>query len=217
MFKAQIQRVKENILPFIFIGLFVGVVIGKASWFRSFSWVNDYLNYAGIDTRYPDSGQALFFNHFGPATLTFLLVAMFAFSGFYRIALGVREKGPKDVKGFNQSLESIGSLLAIAWLGLILGIMLPTLIFQGFASFITFFVNVSYPLVFLVEVNIGAAFLAGNTLKKVNELAGGYHREMLAIRAEGIVLLSLSIIMMTYQQKHLDTIKSFTVWIKSML
>ena len=217
MFQNQIQRVKENILPFIFIGLFVGVVIGKASWFRSFAWVNDYLNYAGIDTRYPDSGQSLFFNHFGPATLTFLLVAMFAFSGIYRIALGVREKGPKERKGFNQSLESIGSLLAIAWLGLILGIMLPTLVFQGFASFITFFVNVSYPLVFLVEVNIGAAFLSGNTLKKVHDLAGGYHREMLATRAEGIVLLSPSIIMITYQQKHLDTIKSFTVWIKSML
>lgn len=217
MFQKYIQRVKNNILPFVFMGLFVGIVIGKASWFRRFGWINDYLNYAGINTHYPDSGQLLFFNHFGPATLTFLLIAMFAFSGIYRIALGVREKNFRDSKGFNHTLESFGSLLAIAWLGLILGITLPTLIFQGFTSFIVFLVNVSYPLVFLVEANICVAFLSGDILKKVYDLAGGYARENLAIRAEGIVLLSLSMIMITFQQKHLDTIKSFTLWVKTML
>ena len=217
MFQKYIQRIKNNILPFVFMGLIVGIVIGKASWFRSFGWLNDYIKYAGINTYYPDSGQSLFFDHFGPATLTFLLIAMFAFSGIHRIALGARERSFRDKKGFNHTLESFGSLLAIAWLGLILGITLPTLVFQGFTKFIVFFVNVSYPLVFLLEAAVCVAFLSGDTLKKVHNLAGGYARENIAIRAEGIVLLLLSIAMITYQQKHLDTIKSFTLWVKSIL
>lgn len=217
MFQKYIQRVKNNILPFVLMGLFVGIVIGKASWFRSFGWINDYLKYAEIDTYYPDSGQILFFNHFGPDALTFLLVAIFAFSGIGRIVLGVREKGPEYNEGIVQSLENFGSLLAIAWLGLILGITLPILLFQGFASCITFFVFVAYPLVFLVEVNICTAFLSGDTLMKVNDLAAKYHKTNLGIRAEGLFLLSVAILALTYEDKHTDTIRSFTLWIRSML
>ena len=61
MFRKQIKRVRENILPFVYIGMFIGIVIGKASLFRRIDWLNDYLLYAKIDTYYPDSGQIVFF------------------------------------------------------------------------------------------------------------------------------------------------------------
>ena len=64
MFQNQIQRVRDNLLPFAIIGLLIGIIIGKASWFRSFGWISEYLRYAGINTRYPDSGQIIFLNHF---------------------------------------------------------------------------------------------------------------------------------------------------------
>ena len=217
MIQKYFQRVINNILPFVFMGLIIGVVIGKASWFRSFTWINDYLNYADIQTYYPDSGQSLFFDHFGPATLTFLLIAMIAFAGVHRIALGSREKNSRDTKGFSHTLESLGSLLAIAWLGLILGIALPALIFQGFTKFVVFFLNVSYPLVFLVEVTICAAILSGGFLNKVHSLVGRIGPQSLVVRVEGIVLLLLSIVMLTYEQNHLDLIRSFTYWVKSFL
>jgi hypothetical protein len=217
MFDNQIQRVKDNILPFVFIGLIIGIVIGKASWFRSIGWINSYLKYSGINTYYPDSGQILFLNHFGPETLTFLLVAMFAFAGIYRIALGSREEGPRSSSGMVQSFENFGSLLAIAWLGLILGIAVPTLIFQGFSSFIAFFVSVFYPLVFLTEVNFCTSFLSGDTLRKVHDSIERYGRGNLGIRAEGICLLALSILMLTYVDKHTDVINSFTHFIRSIL
>ena len=217
MFDNQIQRVKNNILPYIFIGLFVGIIIGKASWFRSFGWINSYLKYAGIDTYYPDSGQILFFNHFGPDTLTFLLVAIFAFSGIGRIVLGVREKDPKNTSGIVQSLENFGSLLAIAWLGLILGMTLPVLIFQGFASCIAIFVSVFYPLIFLIEVNVCTGFLTGDTLGKLHDSIERYNRANLGVRAEGLCILGLAILALTYEDKHTDIIRSFTLWIRSIL
>jgi hypothetical protein len=217
MFKKYFQRVINNILPFVFMGLIVGNVIGNASWLRGVGWINDFLNYADINTYYPDSGQSLFLDHFGPATLTFLLIAMIAFAGIHRIGFGSRERNSRDTKGFSHTLESFGSLLAIAWLGLILGIALPVLILQGFTKFMVFFLNVSYPLVFLVEVVICVAFLSSAFLKKVHSLAGGFGPQSLVIRVEGIVLLLLSAVMLAFQQKHQDLIYSFTYWVKSFL
>ena len=113
--------------------------------------------------------------------------------------------------------ESFGSLLAIAWLGLILGIALPVLVFQGLTKFVVFFLNVSYPLVFMVEAMICTALLSGAFLKKVHSMVGRYGPESLVIRVEGIVLLLLSTAMLTYQQNHQDLIGSFAQWVKSFL
>jgi hypothetical protein len=217
MFKRYFQKVKNNILPFLFMGLIVGNVIGNASRLRGVGWINDFLNYADINTYYPDSGQTLFLYYFGPATLTFLLIAMIAFAAIHRIGFGSREKNSRDTNSFSHTLESFGSLLAIAWLGLILGIALPVLILQGFTKFMVFFLNVSYPLVFLVEAMICVAFLSSPFLKKVHSLVGGFGPQSLVIRIEGIVLLLLSTVMLAFQSNHLDLIDSFTYWVRSFL
>jgi hypothetical protein len=217
MFKKYLHKVKNNILPFVFIGLIVGIVIGKASMFRGVGFINDFLNYADINTYFPDSGQSLFLNHFGPASLTFLLIAMIAFAGIHRIVFGSREKNSRDNGGFSHTLDTFGSLLAIAWLGLIVGIGLPALIFQGYVRFTVFFLNVSYPLVFLVEAMICTALLSSPFLKKVHSMAGGFGPQSLVVRVEGVVLLLLSAVMLTFQENHLDLIDSFTDWVKSFL
>jgi hypothetical protein len=217
MFRSQVEKVKNNILPFTVIGLCVGIVIGKASLFRSIGSINRYFNYAAIDTHYPDSGQMLFFNHFNPDTLTSLLVAIFAFSAISRLVFGIREDFPEDGRGNIRTLENFGSLLAIAWLGLILGISLPTLFFQGVSSCIKFLVFIAYPLLFLIEVKICTGFLSGKSLYKVHELAGGYNKRSLGIRAEGLVIMVLAILMFTYQDRQTEAVSSFTHWIRSML
>ena len=217
MFQSQVERVKDNIIPFAFIGLLVGIVIGKASLFRGFRPLNNYFNYAVIDTHYPDSGQNLFFNHFNPDTLTLLLVVMFALAAISRLFLGTRENFSEDGEGNTRTLENFGSLLAIAWMGLILGISLPALIFQGFGSSIKFLVYIAYPLLFLIEVKICTAFLSGKSLYKVHELAGGYKKHKLGVRAEGLVILVLTALMLTYHDRHSEAVRSLTQWIKSML
>ncbi len=217
MFDNQIQRVKDNILPFTYIGLFIGVVIGKASWFRKIGWLNDYFRFSKIDTHYPDSGQIIFFNHFDPDTLTFLLIALFAFSAFYRIVFGTHERDSGNSRSINQTIENFGSLLAIAWLGLIAGIMLPTLIYEGIASCITFLVYAVYPLLFLIEVKICTAFLSGNSLYKLQVHFARFTRWKLGVRIEGLVILGLATLMLAYQDKYSATLESFTLWAKSII
>jgi len=214
MFNQQIQRVKDNILPFAFIGLFIGIVIGKASWFRQFGWLNDYFRFANIDTYYPDSGQVLFFRHFDADTLTFLLIALFGFSAFHRIVFGFHERGSGRGGTINQTIENFGSLLAIAWLGLILGIMLPALVFQGFASCINFLVYAVYPLVFLIEVKIFTTFLSGNSLEKIQDIFG--RNSSLGIRMEGVAVLGLALLMLAYLDDYSAALESVTRWPRSM-
>ena len=216
MFSNQFQRVKDNILPFVLIGLFVGIFIGKASWFRSFAWINDYLKYSGINTYYPDSGQVLFFKHFGPDTLTFLLIAIFAFSAMNRIVLAVKQEG-RGYWDIVKPLENFGTFLAVAWLGLILGITLPTLIYEGISRGVTFLVYIVYPLVFLVEVGLCMAFLSSRSLDVIEDYAGRYNKRILGVRVEGLVLFCLSVLMLTYQDKHATLIKSLVTWVKSAL
>ena len=215
MFNYQLKRVKDNILPFACIGLLIGTVIGKASWFRSFPSLNNYFGYAGISTYFPDSGQIVFYNHFSPDTLTLLLVAIFGFAGITRLVLGVTERGPQDRTSIMQSLESIGALLAIAWLGLILGIMIPVFIFQSVTSGVNFLVNIFYPLIFLIEVSLCTELLSGNYLNKVRRLIG--NKANLGIRVEGLLILGLGGLILTYQSQHADTIDSLTVWITSIV
>jgi hypothetical protein len=215
MFRYQLKRVKDNIIPFACIGLLVGIVIGKASWFRGFPSLNSYFGYAGINTYFPDSGQIAFYNHFSPDTLTFLLVAIFIFAGMTRLVLGFKERGPEDRTSVMQSLDNLGSLLAIAWVGLILGITIPVFIFQGLNSCAIFFVNIFYPLIFLIEVSLCTEFLAGPILDKIHRLIG--NKAKLGTRVEGLVILGLGILILTFQGQHADTIDSFTGWITSML
>ena len=89
MLKTMILRVVNRILPFICMGLLLGIVIGKSSWLRSFGWVNDYLRYARINTHYVDSGQTIFLDHFDARILMYLLIAIFVTASLQRVFLGV--------------------------------------------------------------------------------------------------------------------------------
>jgi hypothetical protein len=216
MFQKQFKRVRSNILPFVYIGLFVGFVLGKASLFRRIGSLNDFFIFARINTYYPDSGQTVFFNHFDTSILTFLLVAIFAFAGLHRIVFGDQESFYQNQGSFSGALESFGSLLAIAWLGLIAGISLPTLIFQGIESCITFLLYAIYPLLFLIEVTICTAFLSSNSLDKLQDLFGRHNRFRLGMRVEGLTILVMGILILSYEHKYTAIIKSFTFWVRSL-
>lgn len=216
MLRQQIQRVRCNILPFVFIGLVIGIIIGKASWFRSISWLGDYLRYARINTYYSDSGQTILFKYFDPNVLTFLLVALFVFAGLNRFIFGRHEGDSEKVGSISHSLENFGSLLAIAWLGLIVGIALPVLLFQNVNSCIELLVHAVYPILFLIEVSICTTFLSGNALGIFQNIFGSSRGISLGARIEGLIVLGIAATILTYENKYAAAVKSYTVWMKSL-
>jgi hypothetical protein len=217
MFNYQIERVKENILPFFWIGIIVGIVIEKAEYLSGIDWLNSYLNYANIKIDYQTIGQKIFFEHFAPNTLMFLLVAIFFLSAVHRVFWGALEKEPKERKGIIYALENFGSLLGIAWLGLMLGIMLPALIFEGYSSFFKFLIFSTYPIVFLFEVSICTVFLYWEGLHKIPEYFDGYSKWRLGTRLEGVGILCLAILFLTYHKQHESMMNKFSQWLLSFL
>ena len=136
MIKQQFNKVKNSIIPFIFIGLFLGFFIGKVSWLRSFGFVRKYLYNAQIYPNYDDCGQTLFFEYFDAKILTYILLSMFITMGLGRLVFNkinfVRGQSWLSV------LEKLGSILAIAWLGIMIGMTAPILIIQGMYSAVIF-------------------------------------------------------------------------------
>lgn len=217
MFQYQIKRVKENILPFILIGFIVGLFIGKADFLNSINWLNLYFDYANIKIDYKDGGQKIFFEHFAPNTLMFLLVAIFVLSAAHRIFFGALEKSPKERKGIIYSLENFGSLLAIVWLGLTWGIMWPALIFEGHISFFKFLFLSVYPVLFLFEVTCCTIFLHWQGLHKIPEYIDGHRKWKVGTRLEGIAIFGLAILMLTYHEQYDTMMNSFSQWLVSLL
>jgi hypothetical protein len=209
MFQKMILKM---ILPFFCMGLLLGIVIGKASWLRSFGWMNEYLAYAKINTNYVDSGQTIFLDHFDASILMYLLIAILVTGALQRVYFGVRDQGYRSA-GVIQTLATFGSLLAIAWLGMILGISIPTFLFQGYGKFVTFFLYIIYPLLFLIKLEICTAFLSGKLLA----IVGLRGVSKLGIRVEGLVVMGIALTMLTYQELYFASIRSFTRWANSML
>ena len=215
MIQKQITRLKENILPFIYVGLFVGLFIGKASWFRQLGWIDDYIRFAGLRTFYPDSGQMLFFDYFNPNALTSLLVALIAISALHRMATGVHERYSKNDIG--HTFELFGSLLSIAWLGLIVGIMPAVLIFQGFTTFLAFVSNAVFPLLFLLEIVVLRAFLDISRLLIVPIPFHWYREWRMGVRLDGVLILLLAGLMLAYVDWYNSRLLDFTSWVRSLI
>ncbi|EIF41619.1 hypothetical protein DOK_17955, partial [gamma proteobacterium BDW918] len=156
---------------------------------------------------YKDSGQSIFFEHFAPNTLLYILIAIFFFSALHRTIIGAIEKPPKHNEGAIYALENFGSLLAISWLGLMIGIMGPALYYEGFASFVKFLVLAIYPVMFLVEVSLCIAFLYWEGMRKIPTYIDDRTGWKWGTRAEGAFVLLLALIMLTYHQQYDSFIK----------
>ncbi len=216
MFNKQLQRLQDNIIPYACIGLFVAILIGKGSWFRSVGPIRDFFTFAGINTQYPDSGQSVFANFFDPNLLTYLLIAILIFAGLWRLAVGSRESGMAH-RSVIYPLENIGSLIAIAWLGLILGMVGPIGGFLGAKQAVTFFVNIFYPLFFLIEVTLLGMFMSGGALSQVRMMVDRFVPGNMGVRIEGLILLAIGILIIAFQDKYFALIKSLIQMINGLL
>ncbi len=217
MFKHQLKRVSKNIYPFIILGFISGMSIANSNYFESIEWLNWYLQYANIEINYKDSGQSVFFEHFAPNTLLYILIAIFFFSALHRTFRGAIEKPPQNDEGAIYALENFGSLLAISWLGLMIGIMGPAWYYEGFPSFIKFLVLAIYPIMFLVEVRLCTAFLYWEGLQKIPSYIDDRAGWRWGTRAEGAFVLLLCLIMLTFHQQYDSFMKLLGTLVVSLL
>ncbi len=207
LIKYHSERIRDNIKPFILIGVFVGVVVGKASWLQNITWLNSYLEYANINVNYIVDIETIISEHIAPNTLALLLLSIFVFSAIHRIIFGALERKPTDGKGIIHSLENFTALLAIAWLGLMIGIMFPAWFFDGSNSFLTFLYLSLLPVLYLVLLFIIVAFLHWDGIHYFSKKLDGSLKWKIGTRLEGLFVLLFALIFTTYH-KQLEVVSA---------
>ena len=214
---VQIKRVKDNITPFLLIGVVMGCFIGAAKKLKEYGWLNNYLEYANISLDYADMGNAVMFEHLAPNTLVILLFLIFLLSALRRIFFGALEAPPKEQKGVIFALENFASLLAIAWLGMMLGIMLPAWWFEDWRTCAKFAFLAIYPVLYLIEVTCVSMLAYSQFLYKLPIFTHERPKWKIQTRLEGFVILCVALVTLTYHKQLTEFTNLTGKWLHSLL
>ncbi|WP_342057852.1 hypothetical protein [Aeromonas sp. OTU364] len=216
IWKEQLDRVMSNIGAFIIIGSLSGFIIGAKSTLESCEWLSSYLKFVNINVDYSDFGGSLLSEHLAPNSLTLILVFSFFLSALHRILFGVIDSRP-DKNGMIYSLVSFGSLLAIAWLGLMIGISFPALIFDGWSIALKYIIISIYPAMFLIEVVFCLKYLYWGGLNERPEYIEDIKKWKMKTRFEGVGVLALSILFLTFYGQYKNFMGLIINYLKSIL
>lgn len=199
---VQLNRIKENILPFFLIGLAAGFVIGTSTKLNEMSWLNIYLNYANISIDYAATSSSVLSEHLAPTTLMILLVSIGVSSAMYRIIFGAMEAAPIKRRGPIFALENFASLLAIAWLGIMLGLLLPAAIYEGWRTAAKFAFLAIYPAIYLFEVSAVTALMYCELKYRRPRFENNLRKWRMQTRLEGLIILAVAIALLTYYKQY---------------
>jgi len=217
MFKLQLQRIRENALPFVFTGLFSGLAIGLSEYFRQVDWLTDYLNYASIDLDLNEAAQKILNENLAPTTLVFLVVVIFTLSALYRIWFGAMESEPKERKGLIFVLENFASLLGIAWFGLMLGLVIPAAIFEGKELAFSLLVMSAFPLILIFQLTMITSIIYLELFHKFPEWADKNSIWRMGTRLEGVMILALVFLFVTYHAVYVNLMNKVGSFLVSLL
>ena len=217
MFREQWDRVVNNVVPFFYIGFFSAIFIAKADYLENIDWLNKYFTYANIDFSFKESAKNLFFEQLAPNSLLVFLILIYVMSAMHRIFRGAIEKPRSDKKGFIYTIENFASMLGIAWLGVMLGFMLPAWFFDGFNAFCRCLILAIYPAIFLIEVSVCCAFLHFEGVNKIPEYVDERWKWKIGTRLEGVVILFIAFVILTYHQQYESFLQNLGKGVISML
>ena len=213
IFKKQLDRVYGNIWAFILLGMLSGFIVGGEDYLRGLKFLNYLLNFLEVQIDYKELGSSLMFEHLAPNSLVLILVFTFLFSSLHRIFYGAIPAEKVKEKGIIYSLINFGSLLAIAWLGISLGISIPALIFDGWKVSISFLVLSIYPVLFLIEIACCQLIMYGEGFNERPVFKEDMKAWARKTSFEGLVLLVLAFVVLIGIEKH----QKFIGWIVSSL
>ncbi len=88
--------------------------------------------------------------------------------------------------------------------------------FQGVKPAVTFFLNFFYPLLFLIEVTLLSMFMSSSALSQVR-MIDRYVPGNAGTRVEGLILFSIALLIVGFQDKYFALVKTLINSIKAFL
>ncbi|EIU6827871.1 hypothetical protein L5176_004472 [Vibrio parahaemolyticus] len=213
IFNKQLNRVRDNICAFILLGMLSGFIVGGEDYLSDLKHLNYLLSLLDVQIDYKELGSSLMFEHLAPNSLVLILVFTFLFSSLHRIFHGAIPAEKVEEKGIIYSLVNFGSLLAIAWLGIMLGISIPALIFDGWKVSISFWILTIYPILFLIEIACCQLLMYAEGLSERPVFKEDMKAWARKTSLEGIAILVLAFVVLIGIEKH----QTFIGWIVSTL
>ncbi|WP_146162720.1 hypothetical protein [Vibrio splendidus] len=200
--KNQLNRVRENICAFILLGMLSGFIVGGEDYLSDLKYLNSLLSLLDVQIDYKELGSSFMFEHFAPNSLVLILVFAFFFSSLHRIFHGAIRTEKVEEKGIIYSLVNFGSLLAIAWLGIMLGISFPALIFDGWKVSLSFWILSIYPVLFLIEISCCQLIMYWEGLSERPVFKEDMKAWARKTSLEGIAILVLAFVVLIGMEKH---------------
>lgn len=186
-----------------------GVILGNADWISGNRFFLAYEKVSGLDIDLKEFSLGLFFEQFAPNALLASWALVLLLAAFHRMVWGATEGKTFLSAGFIEPLEEFGSLLAIAWLGLMLGLMWPALLFEGWASFFKFAFLCLYPVMYLGEMSMFVRLLSWHGLAEAPIWMDKRVGWRLGTRAEGAALFLGALLFLAFQKWVNDFIQGW--------
>jgi hypothetical protein len=191
-------KIKENVVPFIIIGISSGLVFRFEDSIKELDWLTNYLEFAKIPLDLKADYLTSFGEHIAPVTLTYSLIFTYLLAIFHRIIWGeVSAKGTWVTNNVIKPIASFASNLAIAMLGLLIGICIAS-IGEFWKYSVAFALATIYPLAYLLLLRLGVGFVYDDRQHKINSMFRDYAPRPIKSRAQGLYMLIIGSIVITF-------------------
>lgn len=200
MFQQQWLRVKQNIKPFIYLGILSGFITSFQKELENNTIINWFLEYSELQINYDQFAKNILFEHFAPTSLSFLICMLFLMSAIHRIIYGAVEFKPSEQRGTIYAIENFISLLAIALLGLMIGISIPAGLFEGAEMLIKFMIIAITPVLTLIVVTAITQLIHHEGIHKLPKYLDEHSKWKVRTRIEGIVVLLATLLFAAHQK-----------------
>lgn len=213
MFKKQWDRTKKNIGAFLWLGLIAGVLFGIAGELSSSPIVQSLLSSGDLNIDFKALANTVLTENIAPVTLLFLWVAVLVFAAAHRVIYGAIHTRSLLSIGFIEPLEELGSLLAVAWLGLQLGLLAPVAYYVRPAAAVPWLFLCIYPLAYLGEMSVFMKIISQAWFFPEPDWAEEKRRWRWSTRLEGLLILVGAVGFLLFQRLLNAELDAATAWL----
>ena len=194
----MVIRIKDNIAPFIIIGLLSGVIFRFADVIQASGFIQSYLEFAKINLNLKADYLSAFSEHIAPVTLSYSLIFIYVLATFHRIVWGeVSPRGTWLTKRVINPVALFSSSLAVAMLGLLIGIAIASL-GESWRYSLAFLIACAYPVSYMFLLKAGVGFVYDDRHHKVTDFFIDNTPRSIKSRAQGVHMLIMATIVITF-------------------
>ncbi|WP_252176532.1 hypothetical protein [Endozoicomonas sp. 4G] len=210
------KRIKENIWPFIIIGIFSGTLISLEKYIINSSIYKLIIKNTDINFDLSKFATSLFEESIAINTLLFFFIITGLSITGHRMLFGVVDRRSLQ-SGFIHTIENFSALLSIAMIGLCVGISIPAFISEGKNVGGIFILAAIVPACYLMITAVTVEVLYWKGVKDLPKFVEDNRKWRWAARIEGFILFIGLILYLSFYKTFDSFIRTIQSYVQSLL